>query len=62
MNDIINAVTPSSGLVTNLSIDNVSLQTKIELLEEEIKILDIKATSRPNLKLLKTYPSLKKTL
>ena len=47
MNDIINAVTPSSGLVTNLSIDNVSLQTKIELLEEEIKILDIKATSNP---------------
>ena len=62
MNDIIKAVTPSSGLVTNLSIDNVSLQTKIELLEEEIKSLDVKVTSRPNLKLLKTYPSLKKTL
>ena len=62
MNDIIKAVTPSSGLVTSLSIDNVSLQTKIELLEEEIKSLDVKVTSRPNLKLLKTNPSLKKTL
>ena len=37
MNDIIKTITPSSEMVTNLSDDNVSLQTKIKSLEEEIK-------------------------
>ena len=37
MNDIIKTITPSSEMVTNLSNDNVSLQTKIKSLEEEIK-------------------------
>ena len=39
MNDIIKTITPSSEMVTNLSNDNVFLQTKIKLLEEEIKSL-----------------------
>ena len=39
MNDIIKRITPSSEMVTNLSNDNVSLQTKIKSLEEEIKSL-----------------------
>ena len=39
MNDIIKTITPSSEMVTNLSNDNVSLQTKIKSLEEEIKSL-----------------------
>ena len=39
MNDIIKTITPSSEMVTNLSNDNVSLQMKIKLLEEEIKSL-----------------------
>ena len=39
MNDVIKAITPSSEMVTNLSNDNVSLQTKIKSLEEEIKSL-----------------------
>ena len=37
MNDIIKTVTPSSEMVTNLSNDNVSLQTKLKSLEEEIE-------------------------
>ena len=37
MNDIIKIITPSSEIVTNLSNDNVTLQTKITLLEEEIE-------------------------
>ena len=45
-------------MVTNLSNDNVSLQTKIKLLEEEFKNLK-KVTSRSNLKLSKTYQDLK---
>ena len=39
MNDIIKTITPSFELVTNLSNDNVSLQAKIKLLEEEIESL-----------------------
>ena len=39
MNDIIKTITPSSEMVTNLSNDNVSLQTKTKLLEEEFKSL-----------------------
>ena len=45
-------------MATNLSNDNVSLQTKIKLLEEEFKNLK-KVTSRSNLKLSKTYQDLK---
>ena len=37
MNDIIKTITPSSEMVTNLSNDNVSLQTKLKSLEEEIE-------------------------
>ena len=39
MNDITKTIAPSIELVTNLSNDNVSLLTKIESLEEEIKSL-----------------------
>ena len=39
MNDIIKTITPSSKMVTNLSNYNVSLQTNIKSLEEEIKSL-----------------------
>ena len=39
VNNTIKTTTPSSELVTNLSNDKVSLQTKIKSLEEEIKIL-----------------------
>ena len=39
MNDIIKTIIPSSEMVTYLSRDNVSLQTKINSLEEEIKSL-----------------------
>ena len=37
MSDIFKTITPSSEMVTNLLNDNVSLQTKIKLLEEEIE-------------------------
>lgn len=39
MNDITKTIAPSIELVTNLSNNNVSLTTKIESLEEEIKSL-----------------------
>ena len=65
MKDIYKVITPRSDLVTNLSNIDVSLQRKIKSLEEEIKvskkmkIVTLMVISRPNPKLLKTYPSLK---
>ena len=47
MNNPVKTITPSSEMVTNLSIDNVSLQTKIKSLEEEIKS---RKTENSNLK------------
>ena len=58
MNGIIKRITPSSEMVTNLSNDNVSLQTKIKLLEEEIKSLknessNFKGDIKTHLKVIK---------
>ena len=39
VNDIIETITPSSDLIKNLSNENVSKQKKIEMLQEEIKLL-----------------------
>ena len=39
VNDIIETIMPSSDLIKNLSNENVSKQKKIEMLQEEIKLL-----------------------
>ena len=64
MNNIIKTITLSSEMVTNLSNDNVSLQTKIKSLKQEIEsvkkeIISLEGDIKPNSKLLKTYPGLK---
>ena len=64
MNDIIKTITPSSEMVTNLSNDNVSLQTKIKSFEEEIKGLknensNLKGDIKTQLKVIENYQDLK---
>ena len=57
-------ITPSSEMVTNLSNDNFSLQTKIKSHEEEIKSLknensNLKGDRKTRHKVVKTYQDLK---
>ena len=57
-------ITPSSEMVTNLSNDNFSLQTKINSHEEEIKSLknensNLKGDNKTQHKVVKTYQDLK---
>ena len=57
-------ITPSSEMVTNLSNDNLSLQTKIKSHEEEIKSLknensNLKGDRKTRHKVVKTYQDLK---
>ena len=61
MNEITKTITPTSKLVTNLSNDNVYLQTKRKLLEEENKGLknensNLKGDIKTQLKVIENLP------
>ena len=65
MNNIIKTITPSYELVTNLSNDNVSLQTKIKSLDEEIISLknensNLKGDAKTQLKVIESLSKFKK--